>query len=163
MRIYRRKTTQNRLMAFYVLLAVALTFFLTNLFWVAYTGLREVNQPLLSPDARDATIVYKNEIPKEQTRWWRLYQLVRLQESNYGTKGLAVTCRAKGGYNDIGYLPYKGFCFGTIGDQELTFANWVNKRFAFLEYSESQILCLYNEGIAHKSCAYSRGDLAKAK
>lgn len=116
--------------------------------------------PMISPVVNEPV---SNVIPKEQTRWFRLYTLVRWYESNNGKKGLAVTCAKKGMVNEIGYLPYKGFCFQNKWDQELTFANWINKRYNYDGLTESQLLCLWNTGKAYKSCHYSNGNLAKAK
>jgi hypothetical protein len=124
---------------------------------------RQVNKnPLVSPLTGNlVTPVHASEIPKEQTRWYRLYKFVRWVESNDGTKGLAVTCKSKGMYNDIGFLPVKGFCFKTIEEQELTFANWVNRKYNN-GLTENQLLCLYNEGVARDNCPYINNDLKNA-
>jgi hypothetical protein len=118
--------------------------------------------PLVSPVVLNPVKnVYANEIRKEDTKSWKLYQLVRKYESNYGTMGLAVTCKNKGMINEVGYLPFKGFCFKSEGDQELTVMQWFQKRLNG-GMSVETAMCLYNTGRLQKSCAYSIGNLSEA-
>jgi len=118
--------------------------------------------PLVSPVViNPVKQVYANEIRKEDTKSWKLYQLVRRYESNYGTMGLAVTCKNKGMVNEVGYLPVKGFCFNNQSEQELTVIQWFQKRLNG-GMSIETALCLYNTGIKQPSCAYSIGLLSEA-
>ena len=127
----------------------------------------ESQKPLVSP-AVDIPAAYAQEllktteIKKEDTRWFRLFKTIRWYESNNGTRGLAVTCKNKGKINEIGYLPYSGYCFDNESEQETTIANWMNKRINFDGLTDSQLLCLWNTGKAYTSCAYSRGQLDRA-
>ena len=164
---YVRRTTDNKWVLVYILTAFLVGLLTAGTFIKAFDYFRSINQPteLLSPlsDILPPPTVLANEIKKEDTRWWRLYKIVRLQESSNGSRGLAVTCKKNGMVNDIGYLPYKGFCFPTLGDQEMTFANWINKRFNYDGLTENQLLCLWNTGKPYKTCANSQGNLSKAK
>ena len=107
------------------------------------------------------TQVYANEIPKEKTRWFRLYKFVRWVESNDGTKGLASTCKYKGMVNSIGYRALEGFCFNSQEEEEITFSNWVNKRWNN-GMTERALLCQYNTGRATEHCPYVNNDLKNA-
>ena len=124
-----------------------LAFLLLALFLVAYNAFRGVNQPLISPIEGISVVspAYANEIKKEDSNWWRIYQRVRWLESNNGTKGLAVTCSKKGLINEIGYLPYKGYCFNNRAEQELTFSRWITKRLN-AGMSEEEALRIYSGG-----------------
>ena len=163
---YHRVTTDNKWLLVYLLAAFMTGLLVAGVFIKSYSYFKSINRPqaLLNPlDGVESPEEVSTTIPKQETRWWRLYQLVRFQESNYGTKGLAATCREQGKWNEIGWLPVKGFCFQTEGDQEMTFANWITKNITFGGLTESAALCRYNTGFAYKTCAYSRGELAKAK
>lgn len=163
---YIRKTTDNRWVLVYVLTAFIAGMMTVGLFLKAYTFFTSINsQALLSPIEGIELIkpVYANEIKKEDTRWWRLYQLIRKQESNYGKMGLAVTCAKKGMINEVGYLPVKGFCFKSEWDQESTVANWINKRATYDGMTDHQLLCMWNEGKLKNTCAYAKGDLKNSK
>lgn len=105
--------------------------------------------------------VYASELKKEDTRAWKLYQRIRWIESNNGTKGLAVTCKNKGGFNEVGYLPYKGFCFKSEWEQELTTMQYIENKLNN-GWTENNILCFWNTGKRLSSCAYSNGDLKNA-
>ena len=143
---YIRKTTQNTKVTLKIVLALLVGMGLATAFWTLYIAFSGINQPLISPLTGIVSPAYASntEIPKTQTRWWRLYQRVRWLESNNGTKGLALTCRSKGGYNEIGYLPVKGYCFKTLDDQEQTFASWITKHLTFEGMTEAQALRHYS-------------------
>jgi hypothetical protein len=112
---------------------------------IVYYYFKESNKPLLSPAVLNpVSTVYANEIPKEQTRWYRLYKKVRWLESNNGTKGLAITCLKKGMVNSIGYLPVKGYCFDSQEQEEITFAKWINKHIGIEGMTEAQALNHYS-------------------
>lgn len=151
----------------YVLAAAITGFVIGCLFVRLYCYFTSINKeelvsPLKGVESLVVKPVYANEIKKEDTRWYRLYKKVRWYESNNGTKGLAVTCKSKGKVNEIGYLPYKGFCFNSISEQELTFANWINNRHNKNGWTDGQLLCFYNTGMLMKTCAYSEGRLGEA-
>lgn len=101
------------------------------------------------------------ELRKESTRAWRLYQKIRWNESNNGTRGLAVTCKGKGEINEIGWLPYKGFCFKSDWEQELTAMQYIEKKLNN-GWTEDSVLCYWNTGKVLSTCPYSRGDLKNA-
>lgn len=127
---------------------------------------RQVNKnplisPLVSTTVPQVMASEVNYIPKEQTRWFRLYKFVRFVESNNGIKGLAVTCKKKGMVNSIGYRALEGFCFNSQEEEEITFSNWVNKRYNN-GMSERALLCQYNSGRAVEDCPYVNLDLSNA-
>jgi len=122
---------------------------------------KEQSKPLISPIAVGVMPVYANEIRKEDTKSWRLYQLVRRYESNNGTMGLAVTCSKIGKINEVGYLPVKGFCFDSESDQEITVMRWFQKKLNN-GWTIEEALCQYNTGKKQPSCAYSIGKLSEA-
>lgn len=108
------------------------------------------------------TQVMASELKKESTRAWKMYQEIRWLESNNGTKGLAVTCKNKGGVNEVGFLPYKGFCFKSEWDQELTVMNYIEKRLNN-GWTINEVKCYWNEGVKRNNCPYALNDLANSK
>ena len=147
---YIRKTTDNKWLLVYILTAFMAGLLTAGVFIKSYSYFTSINKPqaLLSPlDGLESLVVgkvYANEIKKEDTNWWRIYQRVRWLESNGGTKGLAVTCRRKRMVNSIGYMGEKGFCFSSQAEEELTFARWMTKHITFEGMTEDQALRLYS-------------------
>lgn len=79
-----------------------------------------------------------------------LYHFVRHNESNGGTKGLAVTCAKKGKINEIGYLLTPGYCFNNSTDQEVTFKKWMGERLnAGMSIQDALILYTNNASYAY--------------
>lgn len=114
--------------------------------WMVYSAFKGINQdPIITP-LSFVSPAYADEIPKEQTRWYRLYTRVRRLESSNGTKGLAVTCKKKGKVNEIGYLPVKGYCFPSREAQELEFARWISNHITVQGMSEDKALLHYSAG-----------------
>jgi len=161
---YKRITVDLQWVHIYVLLAFMLGMLTIGAFISIYNGFKSINsnEPMLSPVVPENLLVktvYAAEIKKEDTRWWKMYQIIRFRESNYGTKGLAVTCKKKGMINDVGYLPVKGYCFKSEWDQENTVANWINKRANYDGLTEKELYCVWNGAGKTENCHYANGRL----
>lgn len=124
---------------------------------------RQVNKGgLISPLVSIVEPVYaKEELRKESTISWKMYQYIRWVESNNGTKGLAVTCKNKGKVNEVGFRALSGYCFNNERDQETTVMQYIESRLN-LGWTEAEVYCFYNSGRKVNGCAYSRGDLLNA-
>lgn len=124
---------------------------------------RQVNKgELISPLVSIVEPVYaKEELRKESTRSWKMYQYIRWVESNNGTKGLAVTCKNKGKVNEVGFRALSGYCFNNERDQETTVMQYIEIRLNS-GWTEAEVYCFYNSGRKVNGCAYSRGDLLNA-
>lgn len=108
---------------------------------------RYVNRmPLISPLVSGPMPVYANENPEPINRINVIYNFVRWNESNGGTKGLAVTCAKKGKINEVGYLPIKGYCFDNATDQEVTIKRWFEKHMNVEGMSVQEALVHYTGG-----------------
>lgn len=121
---------------------------------------RQVNKgELISPLVSIVEPVYaKEELRKESTKAWKMYQYIRWVESNNGTKGLAVTCANKGKINEVGFRALSGYCFNNERDQETTVMQYIETRLNN-GWTEAEVYCFYNSGKKVNGCAYSRGDL----
>ena len=102
-----------------------------------------------------------NEIKKEDTKAWKMYQQIRINESSQGTRGLAVTCKNKGMHNDTGWKALEGFCFKSQFEEELTIMQYIEKRLNN-GWTQDQVYCYFNSGSIVDGCYYSRGELSKA-
>lgn len=124
---------------------------------------RQVNKnPLISPLTSIVVApVYANEIPKESTKAWKIYQWMRKVESSYGTQGLAVTCAKKGMINHVGFKALQGYCFKSEWDQELTTMQYIEKRLNS-GWTEDEVKCYWNGFGKVDGCHYSREELSKA-
>lgn len=124
---------------------------------------RQVNKGgLVSPLVSIVEPVYaKEELRKESTKAWKMYQYIRWGESNNGTKGLAVTCKSKGKVNEVGFRALSGYCFNNERDQETTVMQYIESRLNS-GWTEAEVYCFYNSGRKVNGCAYSRGDLLNA-
>lgn len=124
---------------------------------------RQVNKGrLISPLVSIVEPVYaKEELRKESTKSWKMYQYIRWVESNNGTKGLAVTCKNKGKVNEVGFRALSGYCFNNERDQETTVMQYIETRLNS-GWTEAEVYCFYNSGKKVNGCAYSNGDLLNA-
>lgn len=125
----------------------------------------EDREPLLSPLPEEAsksgmieTKTHAYAIPKGESRTDKLYNHIHLRESTRGQnpEGLHKTCEAKGMWNELGYLPKPGFCFGNEGEGRITVQRWLQK-YINAGWSDNEILCYYNTGIKNlNTCSYVR-------
>lgn len=125
---------------------------------------RQVNKGgLISPLVTNVVhpVYAKEELRKESTKAWKMYQYIRWVESNNGTKGLAVTCKNKGKINEVGFRALSGYCFNNERDQETTVMQYIESRLNS-GWTEAEVYCFYNSGKKVNGCAYSRGDLSNA-
>jgi len=146
---YKRLTTRNTAMPVYLILAYMIGVMTLGVFLIAYLGFSRVNkteEKLLSPLTGIELIrpIYASEtIPDDKSLLHKLYLYVRWNESSDGTKGLAVTCRKKGGVNEVGYLPVKGYCFSSQQEQEITVKQWFAKRITIQGLTPREALMVY--------------------
>lgn len=121
---------------------------------------RQVNKGgLISPLVSIVEPVYaKEELRKESTISWKMYQYIRWVESNNGTKGLAVTCKNKGKVNEVGFRALSGYCFNNERDQETTVMQYIESRLNS-GWTEAEVLCYWNGFGKVDGCPYSRMDL----
>ena len=149
---YVRVTTDNKWVLVYVLTVFMAGLLTAGVFIKSYSYFTSINKPqaLLSPlDGLESLVVgkvYANEIPDSQSLLHKLYLYVRWNESNNGTKGLAVTCRSKGKINQVGYILYKGYCFNSREEQEITVKQWFSKRITIQGLSPREALIVYTGG-----------------
>lgn len=126
---------------------------------------RQVNSgELVSPLVTNVVspVYAKEELRKESTKAWKVYQWIRKVESTYGTQGLAVTCAKKGKFNEVGFRALQGYCFNNERDQETTLMQYIESKLNN-GWTEDEVKCFYNGFGKVDGCYYSREDLINSK
>lgn len=85
------------------------------------------------------------------------FDKIRGLESTWGRAptGLHKNCEAQNGWNEIGYAASSGYCFKNETEARQTFNAWVAK-YTAQGYTQSEMLCMWNEGRRVTNCAYAR-------
>lgn len=92
------------------------------------------------------------------------FDVIWKNESNRGSdntiNSLAMYCRSRGGWNEIGYDPQQKYCFRDREESERFVAYFVKKNCDGKTMESCE--CYWNTGSWLNECAYSKGDLSMA-